>query len=102
MRGPDPSRRLLRALERASDAAGARIAWEVLEARPWASALFVGARHRLRGTAPMGAALDAFLGTLGEEELLVPGGYVADLMVMAVAGNGAAVIDLAALVIADC
>lgn len=102
MRRADPSRRLLRALERAGDAAGLSIAWELVAARPWVSALFVGARHRLRGTAAASAALDAFLGVLPEANLALPGGHVADLTVNAEVDGGNALIDLTVLVIEDC
>ncbi|MBX9796912.1 MAG: hypothetical protein K2Y03_08515 [Sphingomonas sp.] len=45
----------------------------------WASATFTGARHQLVLQAPPSDALDAWLGTLGEAEIALPGHLVADL-----------------------
>jgi hypothetical protein len=77
----DPTRRLLRALTRAGDAAGVSIAWEVAEAIPWASALFTGMRYRLTALAERDIRLEDFLAILPTAEVRVPGWYVADLFV---------------------
>lgn len=47
----------------------------------WASATFVGARHRLEMTVAGGAAR-AWLADLAEAELTMPGHLVADLIVL--------------------
>lgn len=101
MPGPDPTRRLIRALERAGNAAGVDIAWAPVTAAPWAAGLFVGARHRLHGLAAPGSALDTFLAALPEADLKLPGAHVADLMIEIDQGIDEVRIDARVLVIAD-
>jgi hypothetical protein len=97
MRRTDPSRRLVRALERAGLAASVKIAWTLTASVPWASALFMGERHVLLGAAEATPALDAFLAALPEMDLPLPDGCVADLVV-----EGRRAITLRALVIDAC
>jgi hypothetical protein len=47
--------------------------------RPWASVTFTGARHRLRISAPAGAA-DWLTERLDEIEFIIPGHIVADIV----------------------
>jgi hypothetical protein len=98
-RPPDYARRLARALERAGDAAGIDLAWTAEESHPWASALFVGARHTLVAVAPTSPALAAFLAALPEADLPILGGHVADLVVASEAADGTTRTRLTALTI---
>lgn len=102
MRAPDPTRSLLRALERAADAAQVAIAFEPLDAAPWVSALFVGTRQRLSAVGPAGTALDLFLAALPELDLPIRAGCVADLAVaLGPTEKGWAQAEITALVIED-
>lgn len=73
-------------LERAllADAAGAgvTIAVESAKATPWASATFVGARHRLAIGGPHEANVGTWLGGLPEADLPLRRHLVADLVVV--------------------
>jgi hypothetical protein len=75
-----------------------------ISSRDWASLLFEGARHRLavtlegRDAAARAGALQA---TLGEAELDFPGGFVADIVVVARLEGAAPVLAIEALTIED-
>lgn len=51
----------------------------VSETGDWASATYVGVRHRLWFDAPPGPATEAFLENLRDAELPMPGHFVADI-----------------------
>ena len=73
---------LIRALRATFVTFGAAAIFEEIASRPWASATFSGARHRLRlrieGEGAQAAA-DAFLDGLAEREFELAGHIVADI-----------------------
>ena len=74
--------------------------------RPWCSATFLGAQHRMTlrfGQVDAHAQADLFAKALPEAELSVPGHIVADAVVDAVRpqDDGAVLVDLAILTIED-
>jgi hypothetical protein len=74
--------------------------------RPWCSATFVGAQHRLGlhlGGTDAAARADALAAALADQEFRLPGHIVADLVVEAVRHEGEAgsSLDLAVLTIED-
>ncbi len=74
------------------------------ESRDWASALFVGARHRLALAleGPDGAARAHRLGAMLEEcDFTMRGGFVADLQAVARIEKGLPVLGIEALTIAE-
>jgi hypothetical protein len=83
MRGRiDAATLLERAIVGQAAAAGAPITVSAATATRWASATFVGARHRLTIDGPHGAATDAWLAGLAEADLPIRGHLVADLVVL--------------------
>jgi hypothetical protein len=74
------------------------------ESRDWASALFLGARHRLAlrlegdGTVTRAERLRA---RLSEEELDLRGGFVADIELKVVLVDGATILGIEALTIEE-
>lgn len=91
VRRPDPVRQLLRALAEA--APGFR--FEHRDARPWSSATFEGARHRVAVAVDDANALALWLAGLPELELPMRGHYCAD--VAATASGGTAMLELLVL-----
>ena len=75
--------RLERALVRSAARAGAAIRIERQSAQAWRSATFAGDRHRLEASAASGPGLDAWLGSLDDGAIDVPGHLVAELAVRA-------------------
>lgn len=73
--------RLERALANHAAATGVGLTIAGHRVTRWASATFVGARHRLEMTVAGGAAR-AWLADLAEAELTMPGHLVADLTVL--------------------
>ncbi len=70
-----PSERLLRAIAAHAGAlSGIRV-----QSEEWASATFVGMRHRLWFDAVPSVELDSFLRGIGEIDLPMPGHFVADI-----------------------
>lgn len=99
-RGPDSATLLQRALERSADAAGCAVAVAVHETKRWASATFVGARHRLALTLRDDQASSNWLAALGEAELTMRGHLVADIVTLSVTRrNGEAFVALEALTV---
>ena len=84
LRGPDAATLLVRALRADAAAAGFGVALETLDTRPWASATFTGARHRLRITAAPVPGFRSWLESLPETELALHRQIVADLAIDAV------------------
>lgn len=99
MQPADAGRRLIRALQRAANAAGVEICWELLDTTPWNSALFVGERLALAGRSTPVPALDAFLAALPEMEFRLPGACVADLVIERPCASETCAFRLQALVI---
>lgn len=75
------SARLVRALVDAAARAGARVEISSATTSDWASVTLTGARHRLTLDATPSPALDAWLATLAECDLPVPGHVLAELAV---------------------
>lgn len=73
--------RFERALRTSAACAGAPIRIASHAASEWRSATFNGARHVVEASGARGAALDAWLATLEQDELSVPGHMVAELRV---------------------
>lgn len=88
-RGPDAATLLERALLASAQAAGCPVALVSADWTRWASATFVGARHRIALRASPSPLLDAWLAGLGEAEFALRGHIVADLVVASVAREGA-------------
>ena len=78
----DPTRQLLRVLRRSAAAAGQAVEFRHESLTPWASATFIGGRHRI---AVLGDARE-WLATLPEADLPLVGHFVASC---AVEGDGA-------------
>ena len=90
----DPVRHLLRALQASAAAAGCAVELAHAGERPWATATFAGARHRVQATAEP-AALLRWLSMLPEADLPLSGWFVADCM--AEVTGGEAMIELLVL-----
>lgn len=82
--------RLERALLASAARAGAALAIARHASVEWRSATFAGERHVIEAEAPAGAALEAWLASLGADAIRVPGHMVADLRTVACARDGAA------------
>lgn len=80
----DPTILLARALRVSARAAGVAVAIVATGETPWASAAFVGTRHRVDLAIASGAARDAWLVALRQAELALRGHLVADLTIAAV------------------
>ena len=80
-RGPDAATLLERRLRIAAEAAGVAVTVGEADWTPWASATFVGARHRLT-VSGSGIAFDAWVAGLAEAELPLRGHLVADIAVV--------------------
>ena len=93
-RRPDPVRQLLRVLAASAGRSGCTPALTHVAEAPWATATFVGGRHRLHATADP-AALSGWLATLPEAELTLDGWFVASCAAEVVGGH--AVIELLVL-----
>lgn len=101
-RGPDAHTLLQRALSRSADQAGCPIEWVTSDWERWASATFVGARHRLTLTLAEGAASENWLAGLDEAEVELRGHLLADLVVTgAEHGGGHIAVTLEALTVED-
>ncbi len=87
-RGPDAGARLERALVEAAREMGIGAEVAAADRVRWASATFVGARHRLTLSAASGPALDAWLAALPEHEFDLSGHLVADLVIDAIRRMG--------------
>lgn len=93
---------LVRALERAGDAAGLTVAVTRHGWTRWASATFTGARHELALDLPAGAAAQAWLAALPEAELTLRGHLVADLkLIRSTTANGQVALVIEALTVED-
>lgn len=77
----DPAVVLMRAIVASAAAAGCVVEIAAAEERPWASATFVGARHRLTVDAAPSRAFDAWLAGLSDTELVMRGLIAAELTV---------------------
>ena len=88
-RGPDATTLLERALLADAAMCGAEVVVESAEARRWASATFVGARHRITLSGPSGDATLRWIAALPEAEFRLRGHLVADVTVAAHARDGA-------------
>ncbi len=84
-RGPDAATLLERRLRIAAEAAGVTIAIPQSDWTRWASATFVGARHRLT-LASDDPGFGDWLATLPEAELPLRGHLVADVVVLRATG----------------
>lgn len=80
-RGPDAATLLERALMADAARAGIEMMLTQTAATRWASATFIGARHRLTLAGPASDGLTTWLGGLGEADLPLRGHLVADLAV---------------------
>ncbi|MBX3592980.1 hypothetical protein [Sphingomonas sp.] len=80
-RGPDAATLVERALMAMAAAAGIALRVHAVETTPWASATFIGARHRLTVEAAASSALDCWLAALPEAEFRLRGHLVADALV---------------------
>ncbi len=101
-RGPDASRRLSAALERAAEAAGLSVRVGDAAATSWASATFAGARHRLTLHLDDAPGLDRWLAALPEADLPMKDHLVADLMVVSVErSDGAVTVRIEALTVEE-
>ncbi len=89
-RGPDAATLLERRLRIAAEAAGVTLTIPQSDWTRWASATFVGAKHRLT-LASGDTGFAAWLAALGEAELPLRGHLVADVAVLGVAGGEAEV-----------
>ncbi len=82
--------RLQRALARSAARAGATVAIERHRAVAWHSATFTGDRHELVLAGRSDPRLDAWLGSLGADSVVLPGHVVAELRVVACAREAGA------------
>ena len=83
-RAPDSGALLVRALHRASRAAGCPLEIVASSWTGWSSATFTGARHHSHWQAKPSARLDAWLATLPDMEFDLGGHLVADLAVASI------------------
>ena len=81
LRGPDAGTLLIRALRNAATAAGVTIRVDSIACTPWASATFVGTRHRLTLVADPVPGLRRWIDDLPEAAFAMRGHIVADLSV---------------------
>lgn len=81
-RGPDAATLLERRLRIAAEAAGVAVMVGEADWTRWASATFVGARHRLT-LGGAGTAFEAWVAGLADAELPLRGHLVADVAVVA-------------------
>ena len=81
VRGPDAGTLFLRALRIHAVRAGVVLAIRSIGSRPWASATFVGTRHRIALEAQPGPARDGWIAGLPDAEWEVRGHLVVDLVV---------------------
>ena len=101
-RGPDAGTLLRRAIERDAHDQGCTVAVDTLDLTRWASATFVGARHRLTLRAASGAGFDAWLAHLPEADLPLRRHLVADVSVLSVAQrDGIATCEIEALTVEE-
>jgi len=99
-RGPDVGTALVRVLLASSVAAGCAAALVDSDWERWASATFIGARHRVSVVASPSVALDAWIAALPDAEFAIAGHLVADLTVARVARRPDEVaIDIEALTV---
>lgn len=75
--------RLLRALERSAAAHGCAPELTLAATRPWASALYVGARYDVTAVLDSGAAAECWLAALPDAELPMPRQYASEVRVLA-------------------
>jgi hypothetical protein len=80
-RGPDATALLERALLADAALCGAAVEIDAAAARRWASATFVGARHRVTLSGPADRATLRWISSLPEAEFALRGHLVADLVV---------------------
>lgn len=81
-RGPDAGTLVRRAIERDARLAECAVTLTLDESTRWASATFVGARHRLSLDGPDDAAFAHWLAGLPEADLPIRGHLVADLAIV--------------------
>lgn len=99
-RGPDAGTLVRRAIERDARHAGCAVTLSLDESMRWASATFVGARHRLSLDSPDDAAFAHWLAGLPEADLPIRGHLVADLAIVSVTrAAGRATADVEALTV---
>lgn len=79
-RGPDAATLLRRAIEANARRAGCSIGIADCHSERWASATFVGGRHRLTITASQSAALDRWVAALPDADLPIRHHLVADVV----------------------
>jgi hypothetical protein len=102
-RGPDAATLLERALVAAGHEAGVEVEVLASEWQRWASATFIGARHRLTLCAARSPSLNLWLAGLPEHEFRLSGQLVADLIVAGTRRTGERVeMDLEVLTVEDC
>ncbi len=73
--------RLLRALRRSAEQHGLTVTFESLSEKPWESATFSGAVHRIAVRTDPSPKFEAWLTALTETDLPMPGHIVADIVV---------------------
>lgn len=101
-RGPDAHTLLQRALTRSADQAGCPIEWGESDWERWASATFVGARHRLALSLAAGEGSERWLAGLDEAEVELRGHLLADLVVTGAERSGGRIaVTLEALTVED-
>lgn len=83
-RGPDAGTLLRRAIERDARRAECAATLTLDESTRWASATFIGARHRLSLDGPDDAAFAQWLASLPEADLPIRRHLVADLAIVSV------------------
>lgn len=83
-RGPDAGTLVRRAIERDARRAGCAVVLTLAESSRWASATFIGARHRLMLDGPDDATFAHWLAGLPEADLPFRGHLVADLAIASV------------------
>ncbi|WP_375394573.1 hypothetical protein [uncultured Sphingomonas sp.] len=102
LRGPDAGTLLVRALRAQAMAASVVIAVRSIATRPWASATFIGAGHRIAVEAEPGESFDRWIATIPESEWIIRGHLVADLIVDRIILNGGnASVSISILTIED-
>lgn len=81
VRGPDVETLLVLAIRTSAVAAGCAVLVEPIDSHPWASATFVGTRHRLRVAGAAVPDVRSWIGGLPDNDLPLRGHIVADLIV---------------------
>lgn len=101
-RGPDAGTLLRRAIERDAADGGCTLEATVLLTTRWASATFVGARHRLTLRGYADSAFEAWLARLPEVDLPIRRHLVADVTMLSVLRrDGVATVEVEALTVEE-